>query len=93
MKKVCVFVRFFGRVQGVGFRMQVVREAKLNKISGWVKNSYPNDLVEAVFCGEKVNVDALISALKNNIGFARVDKVIVEDYNSKEEFAGFSIKY
>ncbi|MEI7961951.1 MAG: acylphosphatase [archaeon] len=93
MPKVSVFVKFFGRVQGVGFRMQVVGLAKKNNIFGWVKNSYPEDLVEAVFCGEKANIDALILVLKENTGFMRVDKVVVEDYNSQEEFTSFNIKY
>ena len=93
MQGVSVFVQFFGRVQGVGFRMLVVHKAQENKLTGWVKNSVHEDLVEAVFCGEKQKIDALILVLKNNVGFARIDKVVVENCTATEEFAGFDIKY
>ena len=93
MASTSVFVRFFGRVQGVGFRALVVREANKMGITGWVRNSGHEDLVEAVFCGEKASVDSLISGLKKPLGFIRVDRVAVEVLQNSEEFKVFQTKY
>ncbi|MFN3233726.1 MAG: acylphosphatase [Alphaproteobacteria bacterium] len=50
-----VISRIEGRVQGVGFRAWVMREAQSRDISGWVRNC-SDGTVEAVFSGELGNV-------------------------------------
>ena len=49
----------FGRVQGVGFRIAVVRAAKARGIAGWVRNR-ADGTVEAVFEGEPDAVESLV---------------------------------
>ncbi len=46
-----VISRVSGHVQGVGFRVWVMREAQARGVNGWVRNC-PDGTVEAVFSGE-----------------------------------------
>jgi acylphosphatase len=50
-----------GRVQGVGFRAFVEREAKARSLRGWVRNRSDGS-VEAVFSGEEEDVQSMIVA-------------------------------
>ena len=50
-----------GRVQGVGFRAYVEREAKARSLRGWVRNRSDGS-VEAVFMGEEEDVQSMIVA-------------------------------
>ncbi|HPD60621.1 MAG TPA: acylphosphatase, partial [Thermodesulfobacteriota bacterium] len=59
MEKVRAHVIIEGRVQGVFFRAYTQEQARLKKVTGWVKNRYDGK-VEAVFEGEKNAVQALI---------------------------------
>jgi len=58
--KVRAHVFVSGRVQGVFFRISVVREAQKRRLGGWVRN-LPNGRVEAVFDGEKAKVEEMIN--------------------------------
>ena len=56
-----VHVLIEGRVQGVGFRAWVEREAKARRLSGWVRNC-SGGAVEAVFSGADVQVRSMVEA-------------------------------
>jgi acylphosphatase len=56
-----VRVRVEGRVQGVGFRMFVEREAQLHGVDGFVRNRRDGG-VEAVFAGTSDAVEQMIAA-------------------------------
>ncbi len=60
-----------GRVQGVGFRRFVVRQAAQNHLSGWVKNT-SDSRVEVVAAGETKDVVPFLSACQRGPLFARV---------------------
>jgi len=81
-----------GRVQGVFFRTETQDEAMRHNVAGWVRN-LPDGRVEAVFEGEKENVDRLIEFCRRGPPGARVTRVDVswEDYTG--EFKGFRIRY
>mgnify|MGYP001430928896 FL=1 len=49
-----------GRVQGVGFRYWVTREAERLNLDGWVRNRR-GGAVEAVFSGDEDAVRAMVS--------------------------------
>lgn len=55
-----VRVRIEGRVQGVGFRYWVVREAERLKVDGWVRNRRDGS-VEALFAGDDTAVRKIVS--------------------------------
>jgi acylphosphatase len=61
-----------GRVQGVGFRAFVEREALKRGLEGWVRNRRDGS-VEAVFKGEAAAVAAAIEACRRGPYSARVD--------------------
>ncbi len=81
-----------GRVQGVFFRSETQDEANRRNVSGWVRN-LPDGRVEAVFEGEKEDVDRLIEFCRRGPPGARVSRVDVhwEDYVG--EFRGFKVRY
>ncbi|MGA2695044.1 MAG: acylphosphatase [Terriglobales bacterium] len=63
-----------GRVQGVGFRWFVEREAYTLGISGWVRNN-PDSSVEVLAMGTTAQLDALQSKLRQGPRAARVDHI------------------
>jgi acylphosphatase len=63
-----------GRVQGVGFRWFVEREARALGISGWVRNN-ADGAVEVLAMGSGEQLSALKQKLQQGPRAARVDAV------------------
>ena len=61
MSRTAVHVIVEGRVQGVGYRAFVEREARSRGLAGWVRNRSDGS-VEAVFAGEEEDVASMIVA-------------------------------
>jgi len=78
-----------GFVQGVGFRFAVEREARSRGVAGWVRNR-PDGTVEAVFEGEREDVEALVDFCRRGQRGAEVDRVDVAE-ESPEGLAGFRV--
>ena len=64
-----------GRVQGVGFRWFVHREASELELKGWVRNTEDGD-VEVVAAGDPEGLAELRASLQRGPRGSRVDKVI-----------------
>ncbi len=64
-----------GRVQGVGFRWFVEREAVLIGVTGWVKNC-ENGAVEVMATGTSEQHISLRRKLREGPRAARVDRVV-----------------
>lgn len=64
-----------GRVQGVGFRWFVQREARELELRGWVRNTEDGD-VEVVAAGDAEDLNELRRSLRRGPRGARVDNVI-----------------
>jgi acylphosphatase len=77
-----------GRVQGVGFRWYVNREAGELGLRGWVRNTEEGD-VEVVASGEEADLAELRSSLRRGPRGARVDR-LVEHYLDESEGAELS---
>ena len=71
-----VHVIIAGRVQGVGFRYWLSREAEVRSLSGWARN-LPDGRVEAVFAGPAAEVDDMLQACWSGPNFAAVHAVEV----------------
>ena len=63
-----------GRVQGVGFRWFVEREAHVLGIAGWVRNN-PDSSVEVLAMGTREQISKLHARLREGPRAARVDAV------------------
>jgi len=90
--KVRTHVVVSGRVQGVFFRSETQDEARRQNVTGWVRN-LPDWSVEAVFEGEKANVNRLIEFCRRGPPGARVTKIEVAWENFTGEFRDFTIRY
>ncbi|MEZ2347733.1 acylphosphatase [Terriglobus sp. RCC_193] len=72
-----------GRVQGVGFRWYVQREAAEIGLRGWVRNS-PHGHVEAVAAGSPEQLTELEAALQQGSRGSRVDRIRVHNLEDSE---------
>jgi acylphosphatase len=72
-----------GRVQGVGYRAFVEREALKRGVEGWVRNCRDGS-VEAVFAGALEKVDAVVEACRRGPYSARVERIDQRDGTEDE---------
>lgn len=79
-----------GRVQGVFFRSETAGMARKYNVTGWVRN-LPDGRVEAVFEGEKENVEKAIAFCRQGPPAAYVMNVQVMWEDWKGEFEGFHV--
>ena len=89
--KVRAHVFVSGRVQGVFFRMETRYEAMKRNIAGWVRNTF-DGRVEAIFEGEREDVEKLIDFCRSGPPGARVTKVDLQWEEYTEEFREFRIR-
>ena len=91
-KKTRAKVIISGKVQGVFFRFETKRAAEKYGVTGWVRNNI-NSTVEAVFEGNKDNVDAAIRWCLKGSASSEVKNVDVIRKEYKNEFNEFKISY
>jgi acylphosphatase len=82
MRAVRVTLR--GRVQGVGFRDWLVRQANRAALDGWVRNR-PDGSLEALLAGQPDALAAVLSACRRGPPLARVDEVLEQAAEIPEE--------
>ena len=85
-----VNIKITGKVQGVGFRYFVLRQAQELGINGWVSNKSNGD-VEALAQGEKEGLDHFIAKVKQGPSFSQVEDVSLNWLNEAEQYFGFDI--
>jgi acylphosphatase len=73
-----------GRVQGVGFRWFVHREASASGLKGWVRNTEDGH-VEVVAAGDPEQLAELEAALRRGSRGSRVDAVVEHELSDSEE--------
>jgi len=81
-----------GRVQGVGFRWYVHREAALLGLRGWVRNTEEGE-VEVVASGSEAELANLRASLRRGPRGARVDRLVEHylDESEAEDLSSFRI--
>ena len=80
-----------GRVQGVGFRWFVEREAFILQVAGWVRNN-PDGSVEVLAQGTREQLAGLHSRLREGPRAARVAEVEVSEAQPVAGLASFQIQ-
>ena len=71
-------LRITGKVQGVGFRAAMYREAQRLSVTGWVRNR-KNASVEAVIQGPEKSISEMLAWVKNGPAGSRVDQIEIND--------------
>ncbi|MGH2445061.1 MAG: acylphosphatase [Thermoleophilaceae bacterium] len=84
-------VRVTGRVQGVGFRWWIRRQALSLELSGWVMNADDERSVELVAEGQPPALDELDRLIRAGPSGARVESVESHRGPASGEFDGFGI--
>jgi acylphosphatase len=74
-----VHLSISGRVQGVGYRDFLERQAKALALTGWVRNRR-DGTVEAVLVGPSPAVETMVNACRRGPPAASVKDVKVADY-------------
>ncbi len=80
-----------GRVQGVGFRWFVEREAHILGIAGWVRNNHDGS-VEVLAQGTRDQLSGLHGRLREGPRASRVDAVEVTDASPVAGLSSFRIE-
>jgi len=79
-----------GRVQGVGYRAFVARQAESRGLTGWVRNLSDGN-VEAVLCGTEADAVTVIEACRRGPRLAIVRR-LTEEACAEDTWAGFAVR-
>ena len=80
-----------GRVQGVGFRVFVIRAAMDLGLTGWVAN-LPDGAVRCVAEGPRPALEALLARLREGPPAALIEAVLAGWPPATAEFSTFSVR-
>ena len=83
--------RFIGRVQGVGFRMFVEKNASALGLTGWVKNM-PDGSVVMEAQGSEDKLEELKTRIREGNNLIRVEHMAFDLQKNIEGEAGFEIR-
>ena len=86
------YVVFSGLVQGVGFRYSLIKLARQNNLTGWVRNRY-DEKVEAQIQGEYSNIIYVINHLEDVTRYIRIDDYSIVDIDLVENERDFIVVY
>jgi acylphosphatase len=81
-----------GVVQGVFFRMETQRAAELQDVQGWVRNKRDGS-VEAVFEGNRQDVEAVLEWCREGPARSIVHDVVVEWEDYTGDYGDFTVTY
>lgn len=85
-----VLVRYFGQVQGVGFRATTRSIAQQFALKGWVKNESGGS-VQMIVTAEAAEIEAFLKAIRASRLGAYIDREEQESFKNVGELKGFDI--
>ena len=80
-------IRFWGRVQGVGFRYRAYHAANAVGATGWVRNEYDGSVTMEIQ-GTEEQIDQVILLIEKG-RFVRIENMDTRTIPVKEEEKGF----
>ena len=80
-------IRFWGRVQGVGFRYRAYHAANAVGTTGWVRNEYDGSVTMEIQ-GTEEQIDQVILLIEKG-RFVRIENMDARTIPVKEEERGF----
>ena len=83
-------IKFYGRVQGVGFRFRAEKSASIYDVIGWIRNN-DDGSVEMEAQGAKDNLDNMIDLIKKG-NFIQIDAIDEKIIPLRNDECGFTIK-
>ena len=86
------YLRFTGRVQGVGFRFFVAMNAERCHLTGWVKNMSDGS-VTAEVQGTRLQIEQFLELTQTGNRFIRVDEIEKEERPYEENEKKFHVRY
>lgn len=86
------YLRFTGRVQGVGFRFFASMNAEKCHLTGWVKNMSDGS-VTAEVQGTKLQVKQFFELTQAGNRFVRIESIEKEERPYEEGEKGFHVRY
>ncbi|MBB5182430.1 acylphosphatase [Catenisphaera adipataccumulans] len=84
-------IRFYGTVQGVGFRWEAGTYAKEHHLTGWVKN-LPDGTVRMEVQGRMEDIKGMIQYIRRN-PYIEIEDMIVQDMEIKPDDQIFDMIY
>ena len=92
--RISCYAQASGRVQGVGFRYFVLREATQRGIGGWVRNCEDGS-VQMLLQGEEEAVQLLLQRIREGTVWIQVENLTVQypDNDTVPQERDFSIRY
>ncbi|MBP3272805.1 MAG: acylphosphatase [Ruminococcus sp.] len=76
-------IRFYGIVQGVGFRYVTYHTANRYGVTGWVRNCFDGS-VEAEFQGSERDIDAVIADIGGS-RYIQIDRMDAKDIPTADD--------
>ena len=90
MEKVRVSVRYYGQVQGVGFRYTACHAANMLGLTGWVKNCYDGTVL-AEIQGSREGIDKMNSML-NSGRYIDISHMDIKNISLADDERSFEIR-
>ena len=84
-------VRFYGRVQGVGFRYTAYHIAQSLGLTGWVQNEYDGTVLCEVQ-GERIDIDSFLGKISVNDRYIRIDDMDIKEIPTEPNERNFNIR-
>ncbi len=80
-------IRFYGRVQGVGFRYRAENAARMLGVTGWVRND-PDGAVTMEIQGTEERIDQVIRSIERGM-FVRIEAMDAKTLPLQMNESGF----
>ena len=84
--KQCVIISIVGKVQGVGYRKYVQKQAQSLNIEGIVQNCTETNMVQVKACGQATDLDNFIGLLYKGPSLSKIESVTVEPLMQEKNF-------